>query len=865
MRITLKPVNGGTTSNQAAASKVSGQSFLDMLTQASSSAANMSAVAGAAQKDSSSETSDHGNEDQTPGQPIAASEKGAGDAQESFTAGSSIGNFAAVIGSAQNQDAVPTQAASTTGRPSSAHSQPKSKASQPAEEQVTVSIQQIGDQGAAQQLAVSMPTVPLPEVSMGGSVQCEATSPKDSAELPVFPTFQWSNANPTARTGSDGADTSQSAVSPSASPAVSQSENSIGRSMQSEAAALKDSVQLQAPSTVQWSITKPAAQTGSDEANSSQNAVPPSGSTAVSLSEVSVGRSMQFEAASPKVSADLPTFSANLSSNANSAAQTGSDEANTSQSAVPSSASSAVSQSEVSVGRSMQFEAASPKVSADLPTFSPVLRSNAKSTAQTGSDSADASQSPALSSAVSLSEVSVGRSTRYEAVSPKVSADLPTFSPVRWSNTNSPAQTGSDGADASQSPTPSSAVSLSEVSSTRSTRYEAVSPKVSLDLPTFSPVPWSNTNSSAQTGSDGEDASQSSVPPSASPATTDLSKAIAAGLIEPSTLGEGSTFAQSMILSNGGGTGTLSDKTSQFKSSGSTLTVNSSDTSSPKASSARDSISADHSAQSGNPLPQHAPGDSSAATPLPIKPLETTVTQTVPASSHTTFVSSGQPHATSSATDVPIRAQDPADAAAEHLERAGSTAAAGVSTARLIQTMSESEMRVGMHSAEFGDISIRTSVSQQQLTAQISVDHSELGSAISAHLPSLQSKLGSEFGLHASIDVNQLGGSVTGGNGQSSPHQNHKMTTQSVLLDSSMLQADRDPMTLPGESSRGFETRHQGLTRNELAKGNSDEHPRYQPDNYSSDGWPKREQTGGCRELERFVEQLLLKLVILEP
>jgi len=95
---------------------------------------------------------------------------------------------------------------------------------------------------------------------------------------------------------------------------------------------------------------------------------------------------------------------------------------------------------------------------------------------------------------------------------------------------------------------------------------------------------------------------------------------------------------------------------------------------------------------------------------------------------------------------VPIKAQDSADAAAEQLERTGSAAAAGINSARLIQTMSESEMRVGMHSAEFGDISIRTSVSQQQLTAQISVDHSELGSAISAHLPSLQSKLGSEFG-----------------------------------------------------------------------------------------------------------------------
>src|SRR5208283_1166105 len=108
------------------------------------------------------------------------------------------------------------------------------------------------------------------------------------------------------------------------------------------------------------------------------------------------------------------------------------------------------------------------------------------------------------------------------------------------------------------------------------------------------------------------------------------------------------------------------------------------------------------------------------------------------------------------------------------------------------------EMRLGMHSTEFGDIAIRTSVSQQQLMAQISVDHSELGNAISAHLPSLESKLGSEFGLHASIEVNQLGGSATGGNGQSS-HQNHKMTSQSAPLDSSALDADGDRIPLLGQ------------------------------------------------------------------
>jgi flagellar hook-length control protein FliK len=95
----------------------------------------------------------------------------------------------------------------------------------------------------------------------------------------------------------------------------------------------------------------------------------------------------------------------------------------------------------------------------------------------------------------------------------------------------------------------------------------------------------------------------------------------------------------------------------------------------------------------------------------------------------------------------------------------------GISTARLIQTMGETQMRVGMHSSEFGDISIRTVVSQQQMQAQISVDHSELGNALSAHIPSLQTKLGSEYGLHATIEVNQSGASFSNGGERSSQNQ----------------------------------------------------------------------------------------------
>jgi hypothetical protein len=106
-----------------------------------------------------------------------------------------------------------------------------------------------------------------------------------------------------------------------------------------------------------------------------------------------------------------------------------------------------------------------------------------------------------------------------------------------------------------------------------------------------------------------------------------------------------------------------------------------------------------------------------------------------------------------------------------------SAGTSGISVARLIQSIGETEMRVGMHSSEFGDISIRTAVSQQQMQAHISVDHNELGNALSAHIPSVQAKLDSDFGLHATIEVSQ-GGASFSSNGDRSQQQ--KPIVQSV-------------------------------------------------------------------------------------
>ena len=94
-----------------------------------------------------------------------------------------------------------------------------------------------------------------------------------------------------------------------------------------------------------------------------------------------------------------------------------------------------------------------------------------------------------------------------------------------------------------------------------------------------------------------------------------------------------------------------------------------------------------------------------------------------------------------------------------------------INSAKLIQTMGQTEMRVGLHTSDFGDISIRTSVSQQQMQAQISVDHSELSQAIAAHISSVQTKLGDEHGIQASIQIDNQGSSHSSNSEQSSQKQ----------------------------------------------------------------------------------------------
>jgi hypothetical protein len=117
--------------------------------------------------------------------------------------------------------------------------------------------------------------------------------------------------------------------------------------------------------------------------------------------------------------------------------------------------------------------------------------------------------------------------------------------------------------------------------------------------------------------------------------------------------------------------------------------------------------------------------------------------------------SSGQPV---SALSVPSATAGHVTAAPDKgVSAQGSETAAAlpaINTAKVIQTMGQTEMRVGMRSEEFGAISIRTSTTRDLVSAQISLDHGDLAKVLATHVPEMQAKLGGGQTAEVRIDMN---------------------------------------------------------------------------------------------------------------
>ncbi len=115
-------------------------------------------------------------------------------------------------------------------------------------------------------------------------------------------------------------------------------------------------------------------------------------------------------------------------------------------------------------------------------------------------------------------------------------------------------------------------------------------------------------------------------------------------------------------------------------------------------------------------------------------------------------------NATSSLTASNLPATDRPDptAAADP----SSVAQSALQTAKLVERAGQSELHVGFQAGELGSVDIRTSMIHNQLSAEISVEHSALRNLLATELPHLQEKLAAAHQITTSnlILNNQSGG-----------------------------------------------------------------------------------------------------------
>jgi hypothetical protein len=199
-------------------------------------------------------------------------------------------------------------------------------------------------------------------------------------------------------------------------------------------------------------------------------------------------------------------------------------------------------------------------------------------------------------------------------------------------------------------------------------------------------------------------------------------------------------------------------------------------------------------AQSNEQSMQHSQPDGSQATVILQKVVNDGAAQVQAIPMHAAIHSAATtPNTPSGVQNGTYSGVERGDTGASPLDGGEQTVPSSINAAKLIQTMGETEMRVGMHTADFGNISIRTSVSQQQMLTQISLDHSDLSQAISAHISSVQAKLGNDYGLQALIQVNHQGAfaSASGDQG-SSQRREQSAFSPSVRSESTAVPAELD-------------------------------------------------------------------------
>jgi flagellar hook-length control protein FliK len=130
--------------------------------------------------------------------------------------------------------------------------------------------------------------------------------------------------------------------------------------------------------------------------------------------------------------------------------------------------------------------------------------------------------------------------------------------------------------------------------------------------------------------------------------------------------------------------------------------------------------------------------------------------------------SDGQPTGNTKATLTP----DPTSNAADMT----SAATPVLQSARVLERMGQSEIRVGLNTANFGNLELRTTVNQDRVAATLATSHSELRAALAAEMPSLEHAMAQRQLTLDSFHLDTRSGPHNGNHGAAGDQQNRSQT-----------------------------------------------------------------------------------------
>ena len=97
-------------------------------------------------------------------------------------------------------------------------------------------------------------------------------------------------------------------------------------------------------------------------------------------------------------------------------------------------------------------------------------------------------------------------------------------------------------------------------------------------------------------------------------------------------------------------------------------------------------------------------------------------------------------------------------------------------SARVLERMGQSEIRVGLNTANFGNLELHTTVNQDRVAATLATSHSELRAALAAEMPSLERAMAQQQLTLDSFHLDTHAGAQDRNHGAPGDQQNRSRT-----------------------------------------------------------------------------------------